>query len=166
MEERHMPTPAKVCTCLWFEKEGLAAARFYTSLLPNSAIRDEQKFDNMATGEQGGVQVIDFTLAGTPFQILEAGPHQQHNDMASISVTTDDQAETDRLWAALTADGGREVQCGWLRDRWGIAWQIVPRRLNELVTSGNGAQAKAVMAAMMGMIKLDIAGLEAAYDAA
>lgn len=161
-----MATQANVFTCLWFEKEGLEAARFYTSLLPNSEILDRQVFDNMATGEEAAVQVIDFTLDGAPFQILEAGPHQQHNDMVSISVTTADQAETDRLWAALTADGGREVQCGWLKDRWGIAWQIAPGRLNEMVKSGTRAQVKAVMDAMLPMKKLDIAALEAAFETA
>ena len=120
----------------------------------------------MATGEKGGVPVIDFTLDGAPYQFLQAGPHQAHTDMVSTSVTTEDQAETNRLWAALTADGGREVQCGWLKDRWGIAWQIVPKRLNELVKSGTADQVKAVMAAMMPMKKLDIIALELAYDQA
>ena len=161
-----MISVGNVSTCLWFEKDGLEAARFYTALIPNSAIRDEQKYDNLATGEQGGVLVIEFTLDGAPFQILQAGPHQEHNDMASIVVMTGDQAETDRLWAALTADGGREVQCGWLKDRWGIAWQITPRRLGELVNNGSPEQVKAVMAAMMPMKRLDIAALERAYEGA
>ncbi len=161
-----MASPGNVRTCLWFEKDGLEAAEFYTALIPNSGIRDKRKFDNMATGEKGGVLVIDFTLDGAPLQILEAGPYQEHNDMVSISVTTADQAETDRLWAALTARGGRDVQCGWLKDRWGIAWQITPRRLNELVARGTPAQVLAVMAAMNDMKKLDIAALEAAFDGA
>ena len=166
MEDLAMSHAGKVSTCLWFEEDGLEAARFYTSLIANSAIRDEQSFDHMMTGEEGGVLVIEFTLDGAPFQILQAGPHQEHNDMASIVVITDDQAETDRLWAALTADGGHEVQCGWLKDRWGISWQITPRRLGELLDSGTAAQAKAVMTAMMPMKKLDIAALEAAFDGA
>ena len=156
----------KVRTCLWFEHGGLEAARLCTSLIPNSAIEDEQRFDHMVTGEEDGVLVIEFTLDDAPFQILQAGLHQEHTDMASIVVMTDDQAETDRLWQALTANGGREVQCGWLKDRWGVAWQITPRRLGELLDRGSPEQVKAVMAAMMPMKKLDIAGLEAAFAGA
>lgn len=155
-----------VRTCLWFEKDGLEAAQFYTALIPNSSIADEERLKNAKTGEDAGVRIINFTLDGAPFQILQAGPHQDHTDMASILVTTKDQAETDRIWAALAADGGREVQCGWLRDRWGIAWQIVPKRLGELMGSGDPARIGAMMAVMMGMKKLDIAALETAYNSA
>ncbi len=161
-----MTGTAKVRTCIWVASDGAAAARLYTSLLPGSRIETEERLDNMATGEPGGVGIIDLTLAGTPYQILEAGPHQEHTDMMSISVQTEDQAETDRLWAALTGDGGTESQCGWLRDRWGVRWQIVPRRLSELMGSGSARQRQAVMAALMGMGRIDIAALEAAHAAA
>jgi len=159
-----MADHGKVSTCIWIETGGIEAARFYTSLLPNSAIRNENQFDHMETGETGGVMVIEFTLDGAPFQILQAGPHQQHTDMMSIVVITEDQAETDRLWDALTADGGCEVQCGWLKDRWGVSWQITPRRLGELLASGDPARVQAVVQAMMPMKKLEIAVLEAAHD--
>ncbi|SMX36406.1 VOC family protein [Maliponia aquimaris] len=156
---------SKVATCLWFEKEGLEAARFYCALIPESEIAEPERFDNMLTGEVDAVLVIDFTLGGAPFQILQAGPHQAHTDMVSISVTTEDQAETDRLWAALTADGGQESQCGWLIDRWGIRWQITLRQLTELTARGDKRRTNAMMQAMMGMTRLDMAALEAAYDA-
>lgn len=156
---------SKVSTCLWFEKDGLEAARFYTSLLPNSSIENEHRFEHMVTGEADGVAIIEFTLAGAPFSILQAGPHQDFNDMMSISVTTADQAETDRLWTALTEKGGREVQCGWLRDRWGVAWQISPRRIAELIETGEPARISAMLKAMYPMKKIDIAALEAAYQA-
>lgn len=154
---------AKVRTCLWFERDGMAAARFYVSLLPDSRIEQVAGFEDPTTGDPQGVMLIDFTLAGAPYQILAAGPHQAHNDMASILVLTDDQAETDRLWTALTADGGQPVQCGWLKDRWGIAWQIVPRALGALMSQGDAAAAGRVQAAMLAMQKLDIAALEAAH---
>jgi len=158
-------TTSHVRTCIWLERDGLDAARFYTSLLPNSAIENDAQFDDMQPDALAGVLVIELTLAGTPFQILQAGPHQDHTDMMSIAVTTETQAETDRLWAALTADGGKEVQCGWLKDRFGVAWQIVPRRLNELLASSDPAKAKAVTEAMLQMTKIDIAALEAAHEA-
>ena len=160
-----MAQPAKVSTCIWLETGGLEAVRFWTSLFEGSEIRDEAKFDHLLTGESDAVLVIDFTLAGTPFQVLQAGPYQEHTDMMSISVLTEDQAETDRLWDALISGGGRASQCGWLKDRWGVAWQIVPRRFTELGASGDKARVGAMMAAMLTMEKLDIAALEAAYEA-
>ncbi len=156
---------SKVRTCIWVEKDGLAAARLWTSLIPGSAIENEERFRNEQVEEAGGsAMVIDFTLAGAPYRVLQAGPHQDHTDMMSIMVTTEDQAETDRLWEALT-EGGREVQCGWLKDRWGVAWQIVPRQFGEMMASGEEAKIGAMMQAMFEMKKLDIAGLRAAFDA-
>ncbi len=152
----------KVRTCLWFEKNALEAARFYVSLLPGSAIENEAAFEHMLTGEEDGVRIVQFTLAGTPYQIMQAGPHQQFNDMMSILVLTSDQAETDRLWNALTSNGGSPVQCGWLKDRYGVSWQIVPRRVTELIATSDKAAVSRVMTAMMPMQKLDMATLEAA----
>ncbi len=159
-----MMTAPKTRTCLWIEDDGLAAARFYTSLFANSSICDEHRFDEMTDERIDGIAVIEFTLDETPFQILQAGPHQAHTDMMSIVGSTDTQAETDRLWDALTTDGGRAMQCGWLKDRWGIAWQITPRRLDALLKSPKKAKRDAVVAAMMPMQKLDIAALVAAHD--
>lgn len=146
----------KVRTCWWFERDGLAAARFYAALLPDSRLEGEVNPDD------GEPLVVEFTLAGAPMMILNGGPHYAQTPAASISVLTDDQAETDRLWDALVADGGAESRCGWLRDRFGVSWQIVPRRLPELLSSPDRDAAGRVQAAMMQMGRIDIAALEAA----
>ena len=106
--------------------------------------------------------VVDFTLGGTPYQVLNGGPGFMHSEAASISVMTADQAETDRLWAALAADGGREVQCGWVKDRYGLSWQIVPEVLAGALSNPDRAAAKRAMEAMMTMVKIDVARIEAA----
>jgi len=154
---------SKVRTCLWFEKGAVEAAKFYVSLLPNSRIENSSSFENMVTGENDGVSFVEFTLAGTPYQAVNAGPHHPFSDAMSMVVMTEDQAETDRLWKALTADGGKPVQCGWLKDRWGVSWQIVPRKITELITDGEKPKVHKMLQAMMPMQKLDIATLEAAY---
>lgn len=148
-------TNAKVRTCLWFEKDGAHAAAFYASLLPGSAVERTIALSN-------GAVVIDFTLAGTPYQILQAGPPFRHSEAASIAVLTGDQTETDRLWDALLADGGRASMCGWLVDRFGVHWQIVPEALPRLLAAGDAAAAERVTAALMTMTKIDAAALEAA----
>ena len=154
----------KVATCLWFEREAETAARFYCSLLPDSRIdRVWHAGADYPAGRAGDPILVEFTLAGQAMQGLNGGTRTAANSSAaSIAVETADQAETDRLWAALTADGGREIQCGWLHDRWDIPWQIVPRRLTELMTGLDRARARRAMQAMMTMVKIDIAALEAA----
>ena len=154
----------KVATCLWFERDAEAAAELYCSLLPDSRIDKVWRAPaDYPAGSEGDPILVEFTLAGAAMQGLNGGRKMPENSSAaSIAVETEDQAETDRLWAALTADGGKEVQCGWLNDRWGIPWQIVPRRLNELMTDPDRAKAQRAMAAMMTMVKIDIAALEAA----
>jgi predicted 3-demethylubiquinone-9 3-methyltransferase (glyoxalase superfamily) len=147
----------KVRTCLWFNGGGLDAAQHYVSLLPDSRIES-----TFAPAPDGPPLVIDFTLAGAPYQILDAGPQFTQSEAVSIVVVTEDQAETDRLWDALTADGGMPVQCGWLKDRWGVSWQVVPEALPRLMAQPDRAAAARVMEAMMGMTKIEIAGLEAA----
>ena len=149
-------------TCLWFrDGRGKQAAEFYCSLIPGSRV--ERTF----TGDSGmgSFSVIDFTLGGVPYQILDAGPHFTLSEAVSISVETPDQAETDRLWAALTADGGEESVCGWLKDRYGVSWQIFPARLTELTLSPVKAVSDRAMAAMMQQKKIDIAAIEAAVAA-
>jgi predicted 3-demethylubiquinone-9 3-methyltransferase (glyoxalase superfamily) len=149
---------AKVKTCLWFDNQGEAAARFYVSLLPESRI------DSVFRPQpEGPPLVVEFTLAGTPYQALNGGPAYRLNEAASISVVTKDQAETDRLWAALTADGGAESRCGWLKDRFGLSWQIVPEALPRLLSDPDRAAADRAMQAMLKMGKIDIAALEAAF---
>jgi len=150
----------KVKTCLWFDNGALPAAEFYCSLIPNSRIDHVARhMENATHGEPGSVLAVEFTLAGTPYQAINGGPHFTLSEAVSISVSTEDQAETDRLWQALTADGGSESQCGWCKDRFGLSWQIVPKRAVELFS---GPQASKVWPVLMTMQKIDIAALEKA----
>lgn len=149
----------KVRTCLWFDGKAREAAAFYVSLLPDSRIDADYPAD------ETDAMVIEFTLAGAPMMILNGGPMYKPSPAASISVLTDDQAETDRLWAALVADGGEESMCGWLIDRYGVSWQIVPRRLVALIHHESRDAAARAQEAMMQMKKIDIAALEAAFNA-
>lgn len=153
-----MNTHRKVRTCLWFEKDGEEAARFYVTLLPDSRIESVYRREPDEPG-----LVVDFTLGGAPYQILNGGPEVTQSAAVSISVVTEDQAETDRLWDALTADGGKEGRCAWLTDRWGVSWQIVPRVLIEGLMSDDGDAAERVFEAMLTMNKIDVAGIEAAF---
>lgn len=148
-------------TCLWFrDGRGREAAAFYCALIPGSRI--EATFD--ISGD-GASWLIDFTLGGVPYQILDAGPMFTLTEAVSISVETDDQAETDRLWAALTANGGEEGHCGWLKDRYGVSWQVFPRRLTELTLRADKNVSTKAIAAMMKQKKIDIAEIEAAVRA-
>ena len=148
----------KVRTCWWFPGNGEEAVAFYTSLLPDSHVEGGH-------GPEGAPRlVIEFTLAGAPMMILNAPGAPPANHAASFSVLTQDQAETDRLWAALSANGGKEVMCGWVTDRFGVSWQIVPKRLPEMFAAPDRAAAGRAMEAMKKMVKLDIAVLEAAFD--
>ena len=154
---------SKAKTCLWFKNEAEAAMRFYVGLLPDSHIDHIQRSPGpWPGGETGEVIVVDFTLGGAPFQALNGGVQVDYGNAASISVDCADQAEVDRLWAALTADGGTEVACGWLRDRWGVPWQIIPAALPRLLADPDPGVAARVFEAMQSMVKLDIAALERA----
>jgi predicted 3-demethylubiquinone-9 3-methyltransferase (glyoxalase superfamily) len=156
-----MTMTSTIRTCLWFDDgRGREAAEFYCSLLPGSRV--ERVFT--ADAGMGTFSVIDFNLGGTAYQILDAGPHFKLTEAVSISVETDDQAETDRLWALLTA-GGTERPCGWLRDRFGVSWQVFPRRLTELTLNADKNVSAKAMAAMMTQMKIDIAAIEAAVSA-
>lgn len=149
---------AKVRTCLWFDGNGEEAARFWTGLVPGSEIEDVSR-----PTPDAPALIVTFRLAGTPYMVLNGGPHFTHSPAVSISVTTDDQAETDRLWEALTADGGEESQCGWLVDRFGVSWQIVPRALHGYIGGPDADGAERARQAMFQMRKIDIAALERAY---
>ncbi len=153
-----MTHQSKVRTCLWFEKDGLTAARFYVGLIPNSALE---------TSPTDGAEpmIVAFSLGGVPYQILNGGPHFRPTPAASIVVTTRDQTETDWLWHALTVNGGEPGRCGWLTDPWGVSWQIVPDALPRLLGAPDRAAAGRAHAAMMQMNKIDIAALEAAFNA-
>ncbi|MBL0370452.1 VOC family protein [Rhizobium sp. KVB221] len=150
---------ARISTCLWFDGKGAEAAGLYTSLIPNSKI-----LTNFGQTESGEPLVVDFELDGVPYQALNGGPLFKPSEFASIVAHTDNQAETDRLWNALTADGGAESQCGWLKDKYGVSWQIVPRALLKSLAGPDKAGAGRAMQAMMQMRKIDIAAIEAAYS--
>ena len=152
-------TSPKVATCLWYDSQGHDAAKFYVSLIPGSEI-----LMNTPAGPGQAPFMTIFTLAGAPYQAMNGGPRYKLNEAASISVVTEDQGETDRLWAALTADGGAESRCGWLVDRFGLSWQIVPRQLPGLIGGADPAGAKRATNAMFEMRKIDIAALQAAYN--
>ena len=150
---------------LWFTEKAEEAARFYVSIFPNSKV-DRVTPSPAATpsGPPGSVTIVEFTLAGQPFQAISAGPLDPFNHAVSFVVNCETQAEVDRYWNALL-QGGSPEQCGWLRDRYGLAWQVVPKVLNELIADTDRAKAKRVMEAMLKMVKLDIATLQRAADA-
>jgi predicted 3-demethylubiquinone-9 3-methyltransferase (glyoxalase superfamily) len=161
-----MTAQQTITPCLWFESEALEAAEFYTSVFPNSSIVTVQRTPADTPGpKEGSVLLVVFKLAGQEYQALNGGPHDKFNDAISLSVTCEDQKEVDRLWSALTAGGGKPVQCGWLKDKYGLSWQIVPKRLPELLANADAEKAKRVMQAMLKMVKIDIAALEAAAEA-
>jgi len=153
----------KVRTCLWFGKDLEAAVRFYVSLVPNSTVdhvlRSPGPWPGGAAGE---VILVDFTLDGQRFQALNGGTPADYGTAASISVECATQAEVDRLWAALTANGGQEIMCGWLRDKWGVPWQIFPQVLPRLLADPDPEVAARAFAAMQTMVKIDAAAIERA----
>ena len=155
---------SKISPCLWFDGEAEEAAKFYVSLLPDSKIEKVQKntVDSPA-GKAGSVLVVEFTLAGQRFMALNGGTRFEDTHAISFKIDCADQAEIDRLWDALS-DGGSVERCGWLKDRYGVSWQIVPTALVQYLAGPDRAGAQRAMQAMMGMIKLDIAGLKRAYE--
>src|SRR3954471_2018002 len=155
---------SKISPCLWFATEAEEAANFYVSLLPGSRIDHVQRnTGDTPAGKDGSVLVVAFNLAGQKFVALHGGTRAESSHAISFVIDCADQAETDRLWDALS-EGGAPGQCGWLKDRFGITWQIVPSALPRLLSAPDPAKAKRVMQAMMRMTKIDIAGLERAYD--
>ena len=156
---------SKISPCLWFDGEAEEAAKFYVSLLPDSRIEKVQKnsIDGPA-GKAGSVLVVEFTLAGQCFMALNGGMRFEYTPAVSFKIDCADQAEVDRLWEALLASGGQAERCGWLRDRYGLSWQIVPTVLVQYLAGPDPAGAQRAMAAMLGMVKLDIAGLKRAFE--
>jgi predicted 3-demethylubiquinone-9 3-methyltransferase (glyoxalase superfamily) len=154
---------SKIYTFLWYARDADEAAKFYVSIFPDSRVDGVWTMPaDSPSGPAGSVKVVDFTLFGQPFQAMTAGPHHDFNDAISIVVRCDDQAELDRYWDALLAGGGKPQACGWLMDRYGLRWQIVPAVMDELMATGDAAKRKRVSEAMMTMVKLDIAALERA----
>jgi predicted 3-demethylubiquinone-9 3-methyltransferase (glyoxalase superfamily) len=154
----------KIHTHLWYAKEAEQAAKFYTSIFPDSKLnRVTPIMAETPSGPPGSVKVVDFTLFGQRFQAMTAGPHHDFNDAISLVVTCDDQQELDRYWNALLEGGGKPAACGWLVDRWGVRWQIVPAILDDMISDKDPARGKRVMEALLTMVKLDIAALQKAY---
>ena len=155
---------SRIIPSLWYTDKAEEAAAFYASILPNSKVDSVTALPaESPSGPAGSVKVVEFTLLGQPFMAISAGPLDPFNHAVSFIVECADQAEIDRLWNALGA-GGQIEQCGWLRDRYGLCWQIVPKVLGEMMKDPDRARAKRVAEAMLKMVKLDIAGLKKAYD--
>jgi predicted 3-demethylubiquinone-9 3-methyltransferase (glyoxalase superfamily) len=158
---------SKIFPCLWFEREAEEAANFYVSLLPDSQIGKVQRSNvDTPSGKAGSVLVVQFTLAGQKYIALNGGMRFEHTPAISFVIDCADQAEVDHLWEGLTANGGSPGQCGWLKDRFGVSWQVVPSVLPKLLGGDDSAGAKRAMQAMLQMKKLDIAVLQKAYDGA
>ena len=158
---------APISPCLWFDSELEEAAAFYTSIFPNSSLGHMARDTESGPGEPGSVMAGEFTLNGLTFRAINGGPELAgFGESISFSVTCEDQAEVDHYWTSLTAGGGEESVCGWLKDRYGLSWQIVPRRLYELMEDADPARATAATEAMLRMGKIVVAELEAAADAA
>lgn len=149
--------------CLWYDGAALEAATFYAETFSDSRVVAVHRAPgDYPAGKQGDVLTVEFTVLGIPCLGLNGGPAFRHSEAFSFQVATDDQAETDRLWDAIVADGGEEVACGWCKDPWGLSWQITPRILIEAFADPDRAVAKRVFEAMMRMTKIDIAAIEAA----
>jgi predicted 3-demethylubiquinone-9 3-methyltransferase (glyoxalase superfamily) len=162
-----MTTQQKIAPCLWFEKEAEEAASFYTSIFPDSYIDYEATSPvDWSGGKAGDVILVEFVLAGQHYQALNGGSneHAKFNESVSLSVTCEDQSEVDRYWDALTAHGGEPIMCGWLKDRYGLRWQIVPRAFVEMMMDRDSVKSTRAMEAMMQMVKLDVAKLKEAYE--
>ncbi|MGN6446166.1 VOC family protein [Amnibacterium sp.] len=156
-------TVLRFATHLWFDKDAVAAAELYTRLLPDSHIdRIVPAASGLPHVEAGSPFIVDLTLVGQQYTFLNGGPLFPFDSQVSLSVLCDTQAEVDHYWDALTADGGKEVQCGWLTDRFGLSWQIVPVALERLMQDPDPAVVQRVTTAMLQMAKLDVAALEAA----
>jgi predicted 3-demethylubiquinone-9 3-methyltransferase (glyoxalase superfamily) len=154
----------KITPFLWYSKEAEEAAAFYASIFPDSRVTRVTALQSESpSGPPGSVKVVEFVLCGQPFMAMSAGPLDPFNHAVSFVVDCEDQAELDRYWNALLKGGSAE-QCGWLKDRYGVSWQIVPRVLGEMMASTDRAKAKRASDAMLKMVKLDIATLRAAFE--
>ncbi len=153
----------KIMPCLWFDTNAEEAVNFYTSIFKDSSIVTVSRYGEAGPGQAGTVLTIIFTLHGQQFMALNGGPHFKFTEAISLFVNCETQEEVDELWTKLT-EGGEESQCGWLKDKFGMSWQIVPTALGEMLSDADAAKAKRVMEAMLKMRKLDVAILKQAYD--
>ena len=156
---------SKITPCLWFDGQAEEAAAFYTSIFPDSRIDLVSRSPgDTPSGPEGSVLTVDFTIAGEKFIALNGGPDFTFNEAISFSIDCEDQAEVDRYWDALIADGGEPSVCGWLKDRFGVSWQVVPKILPELMNGPDRQRAKRALDAMLTMTKLDVAKIREAAD--
>ena len=154
---------SKNTLCLWYDGTALEAAQFYAKTFPDSAVGAVHLAPaDYPSGKKGDVLTVEFTVIGIPCLGLNGGSAFKHSEAFSFQIATDNQAETDRLWNALVSNGGQESQCGWCRDKWGISWQVTPRVLTAAITDPDPGVAKRAFEAMMTMVKIDIAKIEAA----
>jgi predicted 3-demethylubiquinone-9 3-methyltransferase (glyoxalase superfamily) len=156
----------EITPCLWFDTEAEAAANFYTSIFKNSRILEISRYGEGMHKPEGTALMVSFELDGNKFTALNGGPEFNFTEAVSFQVSCADQAEVDHYWNRLTADGGEEGQCAWLKDKYGVSWQIVPSALKELLGNSDPGRSQRTMAAMLKMRKIDIAALYAAADQA
>ena len=155
-----------ITPCLWFDGNGLEAAEFYVSVIPNSRITDVSRYGSDEPGEEGAVLTVAFELDGQPYTALNGGPQYKFTEAVSFQVSARDQAQVDRYTEQLTASGGEIGPCGWVKDRFGLSWQVVPAELPALISDPDPIRASAALKAMMGMMKIDIQAMRDAADAA
>ena len=151
--------------CLWFDTEAEEAAKFYCSIFPNSKITRISHYTDVGPRPKGMVLTVEFVLDGKPFMALNGGPDFKFTEAISISIECDTQEEIDRYWSALQAGGGKEIECGWLKDRYGLSWQVSPKKMAEIITGPDPAKADRAMRAMLKMKKIVLADIEAAVGA-
>ena len=155
---------SKIAPCLWFDTQAEEAANHYVSIFKNARIVNVTHYNAAGPREAGMVMTVDFELDGQQFTALNGGPEFKFSEAVSLQIYCDDQAEVDYYWQKLTADGGEESVCGWLRDKYGLSWQVVPKALIEMVTDSDPEKAGRAMEAMLKMQKIDIAVVQRAYD--
>ena len=149
---------------LWFDTQGLEAAEFYVSVFPSSQVKDVTYYNNAGPGKAGTVLTVDFVLDGQDYTAINGGPAFTFDEAISLLINCADQAEVDYYWEKLIAGGGEESQCGWLKDKYGLSWQVVPAGMNEVLNDPDRGRAERAMKAMLGMRKIDVAALQAAAD--
>lgn len=154
----------KITPFLWFDTQAEDAAKFYTSIFKDSKITGISRYGDAMPGEKGRVMTVGFELAGQQFTALNGGPTFKFTEAISLVVNCETQEEIDYFWQKLTADGGSEVECGWVKDKFGLSWQVVPTKIFELISEKDPAASGRVMQAVMKMKKLNIAELEKAYQ--
>lgn len=155
---------SRIKPCLWFDRQAEEAAEFYVSIFPDARIEARNRSPvDWPGGKAGDVVLVEIVLAGQRCQALNGGPHAEFNEAISLSATCGDQSEVDRLWSALLAGGGEPMRCGWLKDKYGVRWQIVPEEFETMMRDEDAERSRRLMSAMLEMVKLDVAELRRAY---